>query len=141
MTLSTGELLARLAETLRTDIGPAIDDEYTRTQAFMAAVILQRIGRQVDLSPAHAAAEADDLARLGVDLRDLLESAPDGVSVPDEVVAAVATAESAGRLDALTGVIEAIYRWGPDQPAAAAMLDRIRTVLRRDIDRRMEIAR
>lgn len=135
MTLSTGELLARLAETLRADIGPAIDDEYTRTQAFMAAVILERIGRQVDLSPAHAAAEADDLARLSDDLRDLLESAP------DDVVAAVAAAESAGRLDALTEVIEAIYRWGPDQPAAAAMLDRIRTVLRRDIDRRMEVAR
>ncbi len=135
MTLTTGALLGRLAETLRTEIGPAIDDEYTRTQAFMAAVILERIGRQVDLAAGHAGAEADDLARLFDDLRGSLGSAS------DEVVAAVDDAEAIGGVDALSGVIEAIYRWGIDEPTAAEMLDRIRTVLRRDIDRRMEVAR
>lgn len=135
MSLSSGELLARLAETLRADIGPAVEDEYTRTQAFMAAVILERVGRQVDLAPAHASAEAEDLARLIDDLREPLRSAP------DDVVAAVATVETTGRLDVLTEVIEALYRWGMDEPAAVAMLDRVRSVLRRDIDRRMEIAR
>lgn len=142
MTLPTAELLARLAATLRSDIGPAIDDEYTRTQAFMAAVILQRIGRQVDLGPEHAAAERRDLTELYVELRAALGSSPGGVgAVPTEVNAAVDEAEAAGDIGALTGIVEALYRWGPDHPVAIEALGLVRVVLRRDIDRRMEIAR
>lgn len=135
MTLPTADLLARLAETLRTDIGPAVDDEYTRTQAFMAAVILERVSRQVELAPAHAEAERHDLAQLFDDLPELVGAAP------DEVVAAVDRASAADDLAALTPVVEALYRWGPEPGPAAEALARIRVVLRRDIDRRMEIAR
>jgi tetratricopeptide (TPR) repeat protein len=38
-------LLRRIAQTLRESIGPAVEAEYPRTQAFMAAVVLQKLGR------------------------------------------------------------------------------------------------
>ena len=44
-------------------------------------------------------------------------------------------------IDSLTAVVESLYEWGVDQPAAAVALAAIRLVMRRDIDRRMEIAR
>ena len=36
--MTEGELLLRMASTLKDDIAPAIEGEYPKTQAFMAAV-------------------------------------------------------------------------------------------------------
>jgi hypothetical protein len=47
--MNHGELLQRIASTLKRDVGPAIEAEYPKTQAFMAAVVLQKLGRQLDL--------------------------------------------------------------------------------------------
>jgi hypothetical protein len=44
--MSHGELLQRIARTLKQDVGPAIEAEYPKTQAFMAAVVLEKLGRQ-----------------------------------------------------------------------------------------------
>ena len=41
MTLAPAELLERMAPTLRKEIGPAVDGEYPRTQAFMAAQVFR----------------------------------------------------------------------------------------------------
>ena len=49
------------------------------------------------------------------------------------------TAESA--VAPLGPLIDALYAWGPEREPTAAALALIRPVLRRDIDRRMEIAR
>ena len=61
--MNHGELLQRIANTLKGDVGPAIADEYPKTQAFMAAVVLHEESRltpegfeaflaeQPDLSP------------------------------------------------------------------------------------------
>ncbi|MGF1599397.1 MAG: hypothetical protein ACFCVK_21200 [Acidimicrobiales bacterium] len=132
--MTPDELLGRLSSTLRNDIGPAVADEYPRTQAFMASVILEKVARQLALGPHHARDEAADLAALAEALPPVLAGAP------DEVAAALAGL-GGGRIDAVGPLLDALYRWGHDRPAVVAALGLIRPVLRRDIDRRMEIAR
>ena len=72
----------------------------------------------------------DDLASGGV-----------SESPPGAVLAAVADLRQRGDISAAAAVVESLYRWGPDRSAAAAALALIRPALRRDIDRRMEVAR
>jgi len=66
--MSPGKLLERIAATLRRDIGPAVGAAYPRTQAFMAAVVLQKLGRQLALAEAHGAADAAEMKALIADL-------------------------------------------------------------------------
>ena len=80
--MTESDLLRRIAELLRRDIGPAVEAEYPRTQAFMAAVVLQKLSRQLGLAGEHAAAEAADVAALSTDLRGLAE---DGDPAPVRV--------------------------------------------------------
>jgi AcrR family transcriptional regulator len=132
--LTAAELLRRLSGTLRNDIGPAVGDEFTRTQAFMASVILERLSKQVALEPGHRAAEQADMADLHARLAEILGEAP------AEVTAARATAAAAGTVAALGPLVRALYAWGAGDGAAADALATIRPALRSDIDRRMEIA-
>jgi hypothetical protein len=126
--LTEAELLQRIAETLRQDIGPAVDAEYPRTQAFMAAVVLQKLSRQLALAGEHAAAEAADLTELLADLRAMLgdETAPAAVRTADDGQAE--TRENA----ALCRLIEAHNE--------SRVLGRIRQTMRRSVDRRMAVA-
>ena len=62
-------------------------------------------------------------------------------AVPEDVCAALERLQGDGSVMSLGPLVEALYRWGAERPMAAAALDAIRPVLRRDIDRRMEIAR
>lgn len=135
MTIPTGDLLARLSTTIRAEIAPEVGGEYPRTQAFMASVILDKLAKEVTLGPAHRDTERADMAALVERLAPIVADAP------SDVVAAVDAAASADAIAALGPVIAAVYRWGPGEPAAADALAAIRPVLRRDIDRRMEIAR
>ena len=137
MTIDPAKLLERLSGTLRNEVGPAVDDEYTKTQAFMASVIIGKVARQLALAPEHGAAERADVEALHQQLAGPLTEAP-----PDVVSAAGAAAE-AGTVAALGPLIDALYRWRPDDGGGEGgeALDLIRGVLRRDIDRRMEIAR
>ncbi len=56
MTASPPELLRRMAVTMRTTIGPAVEEPFARTQAFMAAVVLGKLAGELQ------AAAADELA-------------------------------------------------------------------------------
>ena len=136
--MTTEELLQRIAQALKQEVGPAIEAEYLKTQAFMAAVMLQKLGRQLGLASEHAAAETADLDGLLADLRELLEdrTVPATVSAPIETL--VQTRENA----ALCSVIEALYvsRAAIGEVRFAALLGRIRQTLRRSIDRRIEVA-
>lgn len=134
MTVEPAELLDRLSATLRHEVGPAVEGEYPRTQAFMASVILSKLAKEVTLGPSHAEAERADVVQLHRDLVGPLTEAP------PEVTSAAAQAAAAGTVATLTPLIEAIYRWGVTRPDAGAALTLIRQTLRRDIDRRMEIA-
>jgi hypothetical protein len=136
--MTAGELLQRIALTLKQDIGPAIEAEYPRTQAFMAAVVLQKLGRQLGFANEHAAAEKAELNVLLADLRSLLENA----NAPATVSAAVETLAQTRDDVALCSLIEALYvnRAVLGEAYFAALLGRIRQTLRRSIDRRMEVA-
>ena len=127
--------MKRLSLTMRNEIGPQVDDEYTRTQAFMVSVILERLSREVALAPAHSQAEQDDVQGLSASLGDVLNGAP------AEVLSALAALRQDLSVAAVGRLVESLYDWGIEQPSAASALSMIRPVLRRDIDRRMEIAR
>jgi len=135
------ELLDRLAGQMRREIAPAVDDEYQRTQTHVAGVILERLAREAALGERHRAAETTDIAPLISVLDELIggeqTSSP---AVPDDVRASLAHLRGDLSVMSLSSLVEALYRWGPDGPVAVAALDAIRRVLRRDIDRRMEIA-
>ena len=136
--MTEGDLLQRIAQILRQDIGPAVDAEYPRTQAFMAAVVLQKLSRQLALAGEHAAAETADLTVLLSDLRGLLA---DG-NAPATVRAAVDSLAQTRENAALCRLIEALYaaRAALGEARFAALLGRIRQTLRQSIDRRMAVA-
>lgn len=133
--IDAAEMLRRLAGTLKSEIAPQVVEEYTRTQAFMASVIVERLAKQVELASEHATQELSDLEGLCVDLGGILASSPSGVTHALASLSANPTALGLGPL------IDELYGWGIDEPAAAEALSVIRPVLRRDIDRRMEVAR
>jgi hypothetical protein len=136
--LTDGELLQRIARILRQEIGPAVDAEYPKTQAFMAAVVLEKLGRQVTSAAADAAAETADLTALLADLRAGLV---DGVA-PAPVRAAIDGLAQTRDPAALCRLIEALYAARVDlgESRFAALLGQIRQTLRRSIDRRVAVA-
>lgn len=130
-------LLARMSTTFRGDVGPAIADEYARTQAYLSAVVLQKLSRQLELTEVHAAAGASDRAALIADLNTLLatDGTPDAIR---DAVAALPRTRDAG----LCTLIKLLYasRTELGQARFDALLGRVRQDLRRSIDRRMEVA-
>jgi hypothetical protein len=136
--LTPDKLLERVATTLRRDIGPAIESEYPRTQAFMASVVLQKIGRQLASVEAHRAADAADMEALVADLDAALTTE----AVPPAVASAIAGLARGRDNAALCALIGALYRKREALGAARfdALLGRVRKTLRASIDRRMEFA-
>jgi hypothetical protein len=136
--MNADQLLERIATTLRRDIGPAVEGEFPKTQAFMAAVVLQKLGRQLGLQGVHGAAEEADNQALLDDLRVEVERAP----VPATV--ATALASFAGQRDAaaLCDLITALYdgRAALGETRFDLLIGRVRKTLRATIDRRMVYA-
>ena len=132
------DLLARIADILRHEIGPAVAADYPKTQAFMAGVVLQKLGRQLALAEAHRAAEAADLLALRQDLERLAGAGP----LPSEVAAALGNLDRATTLAGLCPLIEALYahRTSFGDLRFAILLGRVRQTLRADVDRRMAYA-
>ncbi len=131
------ELLARLARTVREDIAPEVGDGFARTQAFMAAVVLDKLARQLELAEDHAAAERAEIAALVADLDGLL----DGADAP-EVRAAVRALTTTDATSGLATLVEAVHRSRSTIGDALtdALLGRVRTVLRARVDRQMAYA-
>ena len=132
--MNDADLLVRIAQTLKEEIAPAVDGEYPKTQAFMAAVVLQKLARQVALTPSHAHAANAELDALIADLNAKVAGAPPPVR---DAIGALARSRDAG---ALSRLVEALYasrdllgdrRFGD-------LLARVRHSLRGDIERRLE---
>ncbi len=136
--MTEGELLQRIASTLRQEIGPAIEAEYPKTQAFMAGVVLQKLGQQLALSDVHTAAETVALDALLQDLEPLLST---GAPVAD-VNAARARLTQSRDAAALSHFIAALYagREALGEVRFTQVLGRVRQTLRGSLDRRMEYA-
>ena len=135
--MTPSDLLERLAVTFRSEVGPAIETEYPRTQAFMSAVVLKKLARQLDREAEHDELERREREALRRDLERLLGE----VTAPHTVREAFA---GLGRLgDAgLCRFIEALYaeREALGTAGFDALLGRTRQAMRRSLDRRMEYA-
>ena len=134
--MNDGELLQRIAQILRQDIGPAVDAEYPKTQAFMAAVVLQKLGRQLELARAHATANAEDMATLIDDLRGHVDDAP--APIRSAIEALAQTPDDAALCRLIDGLYAARAELGDSR--FTALLGRIRQTLRRSVDRRIVVA-
>lgn len=133
------ELLRRIARTLKQSVAPAVGDEYAKTQAFMAAVVLEKLGLEIGLADAHAQAWASDVSALAGDLDRMLAAGP----VPVALEAAWGHFDRSRTRADLVPLIEALYATRGELGNARfdAVLTRVRVALRADIDRRMEYAR
>ena len=134
--LGADELLNRMAQILRDDIGPAVTDPFPKTQAFMAAVILGKVAAQLHHAADHAAADAADRAALAGDLASSLTPG-DPVALRD----AVAGLASGGD-EALGRVVTALYggRDALGSDRFEQLLGRVRVTLRARLDRQLEVA-
>ena len=135
--MSPDELLRRIAQTLKQEIGPAVLEAYPKTQAFMASVVLEKLARQLELAPAHAAAERTEVTALEGDLNALFAN-----GAPAGVAAAIAGLASEPNSIGLNAVVEALYaargELGTERFEQA--LGRVRQTLRAGVDRQMVYA-
>jgi len=128
--LSAHPLLEEIIAALRNVIAPAISDPYPKAQAYMAAVILEFISRQVEERRDTVAEKAQALTTLWRDLPAVLA----GQALP-----AGEDGEPEARLGRL---IEWLYaekdRLGPEVFTAANQ--RIREALRQLLDEELKVA-
>jgi hypothetical protein len=136
--MSPDELLKRLATTLKQDIAPAVAAGYPRTQAFMTAVVLQKLAEQVRLAEAHAADEGQERRQLLDDLERLLP--PD--ASPEALRSALDAMGEDRSNTSLCRFIETLYAWRDALGEARfeTVLRRVRRTLRARLDRQMAYA-
>ena len=134
--MTEGELLLQIAATLKREIGPAIEAEYPKTQAFMAAVVLQKLGGQIGRAPEHQRAADADLDALIADLNTT------ALTLPLPVQRAVEALSKTRAAAALCALIESIYanRDSLGDRGFAQLLARVRKTLRAGVERRLEYA-
>ena len=136
--LAPDELLERIARTLKKEIGPAVEDAYPKTQAFMAAVVLQKLAGQLRLADEHAAASQRDLQALAKELDPLTASQ----DTPPALRAAVHTVRQDLDTASVSGLIETLYATRSElgETRFADLMGRVRARLRARIDREMVYA-
>ena len=136
--LAPDALLERLARTLKKEIGPAVEEAYPKTQAFMAAVVLQKLAGQLRLSDEHGAASQRDLQELAEELDPLTVSQ----GTPPSLRAAVNTVRQDLDTASVSGLIETLYATRSElgEERFADLTGRVRTRLRARIDREMVYA-
>jgi hypothetical protein len=137
--LPPDELLERIAHSLRTDIGPAVGAAYPKTQAFMASVVLEKLAKELRLAGEHAARNRADAADL---VRDLDREIAAIAQAPGSVREALEQLRRDLDAPALTRIVEALYATRNElgDKCFAALLTRVRAVLRARIDRALEYA-
>jgi hypothetical protein len=122
------ELLDAVAEALRREIGPAVVDPFARTQAFMAAVVLQKLAGQLRAAPVEVA----------VDRRALVAAVRTelGATPPAGVTAALDLLGRDGAPAAWRAVVTSLYAARDELGAARfdAALARVRAGLRARLD-------
>jgi hypothetical protein len=133
--LSPEDLLERIGTSLRKEIGPAVTEAYPKTQAFLAAVVLQKLSGQLRNQDRDRAANRKDLEALFVDLDRALES----TSTPAALANALAEARSRGDRAALSGIVEALYGTRDElgETSFQKHLGRVRETLRARLDREL----
>jgi len=127
--LAAHHLLKEVIASLRTVIAPAVADPYPKSQAYMAAVILEFIARQVEERSDSSKAKEHVLDDLFSDLRLLITDNVPSSKDPDQEAR-------------LCRLIEWLYtekdHLGPE--AFAAANQKVRTALRQLLDQELKIA-
>jgi hypothetical protein len=127
--LAAHHLLKEVIASLRNVIAPAVADPYPKSQAYMAAVILEFIAHQVEERSDSSKEKEHVLEHLFSDL---------GLLIPDEVPASKDPDQEAR----LCRFIEWLYtekdRLGPE--AFTAANQKVRTALRQLLDQELKIA-
>jgi hypothetical protein len=123
------QLLNEIVSSLRNVIGPAIAEPYPKAQAYMAAVILEFVARQVEERGDVAAGKQEALTALFGELSRL--------SGTDRLIGGEAASEAG-----LNQLIERLYaeREGMGEEAFAAANRLVRQALRRLLDQELKIA-
>ena len=163
--MSPDALLEQIANSLRNEVGPAVGEPFAKTQAFMAAVVLEKLAGQLRNATSDAETAASEQTQLVVDLLSLLDrhslldradsdsdpdpdsltgAAGDGVATLAPVVplrSVIANLEEAAD-EALSRLLEALYaqRSSLGSDLFAALLGRVRTTLRARLDRQLVYA-
>jgi hypothetical protein len=137
--MNTARLLERIAAALKREIAPAVAEDYPRTQAHMAAVVLERLAAEARLADAHAAAERMDHARLAAGLDAALAAS----AVPPALAQAHAAFRTAPDATTLAALVTALHAARAELGEArfAPLLARVRGTLRAGLDRRLETCR
>ena len=128
--LAQDELLARLAATFRRDVGPQVTDPFAKTQAFMAAVVLEKLSAQLSTAAADAEADAADLASLIADLTTACTQAPLALAT------ALASLAAQPSQAALAAFVQALY--GGQTELGAERFERLRTRVRQTLRARLD---
>ena len=138
--LAPAALLERIARTLKTDIGPAVETAYPKTQAFMAAVVLQKLAGQLRLADDHATADRRDLQELAAELATELNTAT--LATPPALRAAVHGLDHDRDTAGVSRLIEALYATRSElgEERFNSLIGRVRARLRARIDREMVYA-
>ena len=136
--LAPDELLERIARTLKKDIGPAVEAAYPKTQAFMAAVVLQKLAGQLRLADEHAAASQRDLQELAAELSQFTALN----ALPAPLAEALQTLRYDRDTASVSRLIETLYATRSElgEERFDSLLSRVRTRLRARIDREMVYA-
>ncbi|MEQ8233519.1 MAG: hypothetical protein RLW61_23050 [Gammaproteobacteria bacterium] len=127
------DLLERIATTLREVVGPAVGDDYAKTQAYMAAVILGKLAGEVRAQRSDAAADAADLDALLADLRAAAAQAPLPRAL-NAALEALARERSEAHLARLVEELHAAHE-ALGAARSGALLGRVRETLRARLDR------
>jgi len=127
--ISAKQLLVEIVNSLRNVIAPAIDDPYPKAQAYMAAVILDFVSRQVEERGEIEQGKASALNALFRELADLGDVAR--------------FADGRDGEQRLCNLIERLYqhRAHLGEDAFSAANQRIRRTLRQMLDEELKIAK
>lgn len=128
------ELLARMSTTAKQAIAPNTSGP-AKSQAFMLAVVLEKLARQIALEPKHAAAAQRDHDALCADL-----DREHALGFPARTEVAARAVHAEGDAASLCGLVSALYadRAALGDERFHRILGMVRRVLRADVDRRME---
>jgi hypothetical protein len=139
------ELLERVAANLRHQIGPAVGEPFATTQAYMAAVILEKLSGQLRTAGLHAEADRAAYEALVEDLRaEPGGTAPAGLATALAMAAAASPgADGSGVQQSLGELVTALYEARDELGSERfdTLLARVRATLRARLDRQLEYSR
>ena len=133
------ELLTRIATTLRNDVAPAVGNDYSKTQTYMATVILNKLAAELRAEQTmRAEREADEQA-----MYEALVTATGGATLPAALETALNEARQARDDTSQSRLVEQLYahREALGEARFNELLGVIRAQLKARLERELEVAR